>query len=123
MIYRLFLGVLARPRGDQLIDLGRALAARRSGFVARVADQVLALDRLQEAPPMIGIGAAGRRQGLRAGRPRLELGEIHHLDAFETVEPYADLSHCPPLPSDVPGGGRPPPRCDQPLARPPFREG
>jgi hypothetical protein len=38
--------VLAGPGGDDLVDLGRALAARRSGVVARVANQILAIDRL-----------------------------------------------------------------------------
>ena len=45
-LHHLFLGMLASPRGDQLIDLGGALAARWSGVVARVADQVLAAHRL-----------------------------------------------------------------------------
>ena len=45
-LHRLFLGVLAGPGGDDFVDLGRALAARRPGVVARVADQILAADHL-----------------------------------------------------------------------------
>ena len=44
-LHRLFLGVLAGPGGDDLVDLGGMLAARRPGVVARVADQILAADR------------------------------------------------------------------------------
>ena len=57
--HRLFLGVLAGPGGDDLVDLGGALAARRTGVVARIADQILAADDLQQPRPMFGIGAAG----------------------------------------------------------------
>ena len=51
--------MLARPGGDDLIDLGSALAARLVGVVARIAGKVLAADRLQQALPVFGIGAAG----------------------------------------------------------------
>ena len=49
----------AGPGGDDLVDLGRALAARLPGVVARVADQILAADHLQQPLPVLGIGAAG----------------------------------------------------------------
>ncbi len=45
-LHRLLLGVLAGPGGDDLVDLGRALAARRPGVEARVADQILTADHL-----------------------------------------------------------------------------
>src|SRR5215472_1759787 len=45
-LHRLFLGVLAGPGGDDLVDLSGTLAARRPGVVARVANQILATDHL-----------------------------------------------------------------------------
>jgi hypothetical protein len=51
--------VLDGPRRDQRIDLGLPVVAQRGRLVARVADQILAADDLEEALPMLGIGAAG----------------------------------------------------------------
>src|SRR5205085_12215132 len=58
-LHRLFLGVLTCPGGDDLIDLGGALAARVLRVVARVAFQIFAADDLQQTLPVLGIGAAG----------------------------------------------------------------
>ena len=57
-LHRLFLGVLAGPGGDDLVDLGGMLAARVLGVVARVALEVLAADGLEQALPMLGVAAA-----------------------------------------------------------------
>jgi hypothetical protein len=49
---------LPRPTGDDLIDLGLALQTGVGGVVARVADQILAPDQLQQTWPMLWVGAA-----------------------------------------------------------------
>src|SRR5262245_29906878 len=57
--HRLALFVLTRPGGDHRIDLGLVLKARRCGFEARIADQILASDHFEQPLPMHWIGAAG----------------------------------------------------------------
>src|ERR1051326_4249104 len=57
-LHRLFLAVLARPCRDDLVDFRRALAARILRLVTRIALQVFAADNLQQALPMLGVGAA-----------------------------------------------------------------
>src|SRR5215472_17425386 len=55
--HRLLFGTLAGPAGDDLIDFGLMLDPGGGRVVARIADQILASDQLQQARPMLGIGA------------------------------------------------------------------
>src|SRR5690349_24630692 len=59
--HRLVLRMLTRPARDDLIHLGLMLQSRLWGFVALVADQLLASDQLQQARPVVGICAAGQQ--------------------------------------------------------------
>ena len=65
--HRLVLRTLPRPAGDDLVHLGLTLQSGVRGFVARVADQVLAPDQLQQTWPMLGIGAAGQQVDVIVG--------------------------------------------------------
>src|SRR2546425_13107260 len=80
--------------GVELVEIpGVVVGLAGAQAAARIAGRrVLDLDHLGAEPG----------QGFGAGRPRFELGDIHHLDAFETVNLNADLSHYPLLPSDLP---------------------
>ena len=124
-LHRLFLGVLAGPGGDDLVDLGAALAARLLGVVARVADQILAADDLQQALPMLGIGAAAedvdvvvrpaglarvesRRRQPAGGRPAAAVAHRRlagELGARRTARACSGSSH-PASPPAAGGPGR-----------------
>src|SRR2546428_8580300 len=53
------LGVLAGPHGDDLIHLGFPLDAVGGGQIALVANQILPIDQLQQAVPMVRVRSAG----------------------------------------------------------------
>ena len=53
--HRLVLVVLARPVSDHGVDLRLVLGARRGGVEARIADQILASDHLQQARQCSGL--------------------------------------------------------------------
>src|SRR5207245_1309762 len=54
----LFLGVLARPLGDDRVDLGLMLDPGGAGGVTRIVDQLLAREQLHQPGPVLGVGAA-----------------------------------------------------------------
>src|SRR5579862_6227362 len=57
-LHRLFLGVVLGPLGDDLVDEPFVLVALFVGREARVGDQFLAADDLEEAGPVLRVGAA-----------------------------------------------------------------
>src|SRR5262245_36082223 len=57
-LHRLFLGVVLGPLGNDFVDEAFVGVAVFVGREARVADQLLAADHLEQAIPMLGIGAA-----------------------------------------------------------------
>src|SRR5438128_10224 len=67
LCHRLVLRALARPGGDDLVDLGLAFYAGIGSLVARIADEVLAPDQFQQARPMLGIGTAGQQVDVVVG--------------------------------------------------------
>src|ERR1700738_2758950 len=67
LCHRLVLRALAGPGRDDLVDLGLAFHAGIGSLVARIADEVLAPDKFQQARPMLGIGTAGRQVNVIVG--------------------------------------------------------
>ena len=65
--HRLVLRTLAGPGGDEIVDLGLTFDAGIGSVVARVADQILSPDQLQQARPMLGIGSAGQQIDIVVG--------------------------------------------------------
>src|SRR5262245_26768202 len=57
-LHRLFLVVLPGPGGDDLVDLGPALAARSLRIVPLIPAQVFSTDDLEQTLPVLGIGPA-----------------------------------------------------------------
>src|SRR6267154_5046211 len=98
-LHRLFLGVLAGPRRDQLVDLGGALAAGLAGFVTLVTLQILAPDNLEQTLPVLGIGAAGEHIDVivRAARLARVEGRGHQPAGLRPVAAAAQLRLPGPL--------------------------
>ena len=65
--HRLVLGALPGPGGDDLVNFRLVLQAGVRRVIARIADQILAPDQLQEARPMLRIGAAGQQVDVIVG--------------------------------------------------------
>jgi hypothetical protein len=57
------------PLGNQGVDLGLVLAAALPRGEARIVEQILAADRLEEPPPVLGIGVAGEQIDEVVGPP------------------------------------------------------
>jgi hypothetical protein len=67
----LVLRALPCPTGDDLVDLGPALQTGVGGVVTGVVDRILAPDQLQQACPMLRVGAAGQQVNVIVGAARL----------------------------------------------------